>query len=577
MDKQSTRYGINKISRQQNSLIPPSSRYTTSYNPSFNGQPVLPPSMRNNRPDISQRISPSIQMMQRRKINQPKHENQNEIDNRLNREYKDIVYPLVANRQLDNNMSIPFTSNHPIYNDRNINQTNIFQTNYHNPINQNIPRPRINTWGQTQPLNNNIYQMKMLQSIFEKTDSENVFCEKFSLSLPDEIQQAINEAKKKGFKLKRIDLGEVNIQIFILQNKIWIWNYQNEFSGFLDFDIHVSDIQLLKIMGGLLFFWVELDNQTANVIQVSNSEQELEDDPKKLEIIPLLLKQKSLFALTSKWVDYINGIIFVNSSKQVGTIVFEEDHAIVNIRLHNNPGTLKSGNLKRVKKAITNIFSWKKYYDFKIRILDDRVYILKTSFNSNKKGKIVELDDALNPKSNNLPNNLVKVRSQAVYNYCMTPRGRLISKGKLSLKKLFLANRIVLDSHFQASGGFDTSLRIVDIKINDMPKSELVERSINNTNISSFNFLTVTQQLGTELQKLCNSPNVLESCLVGISMILLLENGVEIEVFPYEGLIKRIETLIILQEQESNFIYLGYLENREIILKQNEDLYMMTR
>lgn len=515
-----------------------------------------------------------IPTIQRRKIQTPDVPIQNITKTRVPEQNVNPRNPSIPNLQMENPRIAPLTSIHPIFQERPHRSPNTMQGSFNPQF--SFQRQPMNMWAQPRAPNANVYQMEMLQSIFEKTEADNVYTEKFSLSLPEKIQQEIAQATSKGFKIKRIDIGEVNVQVFILQNKIWMWNYQNEYIGSLTFEVHVKKVQLLKIMGNLLFMWVELENQTANVVQVAEAQQEDEEDLKELLLTPLLLKQKSLFALTSKWVDYINGIIFVDISKNVGTLVFEEEYARINIRLHSNPGTINSGKLKRVKKAITNVFSWKKFYDFKIRIFEEGVYILKTSFNSNKNGKIVELEDALHSDSNNLPSNPVKVRSQAIYKYYMTPRGRLICRGKLSLKKLFRANKMVLDSHFQASGGFDTSLRIVDIQIKDLPKAELLEKSIQNPS-PIFNFLGVTKELGEELRKLTNSHNVLESSLVGISLVLLLENGVEIEVFPHEGLIKRIETLIILQEENATFSYLGYLEEGEVILKKKQDLFLMTR
>jgi hypothetical protein len=116
----------------------------------------------------------------------------------------------------------------------------------------------------------------------------------------------------------------------------------------------------------------------------------------------------------------------------------------------------------------------------------------------------------------------------------------------------------------------------VDIHIKDMLRSQLLERSMKNQN-PKWDVLDVTQQLTQELRDLSSSPNVVESNMVSVSIVLLLENGVEIEVFPYEGLIRKIETLVVFENEQNPCEFYGYLNNGEVLLKQDKDVYMMTR
>jgi hypothetical protein len=525
--------------------------------------------VRNNNPS-----SINMPNMKRRII--PNRNNQrNDPDLNITTEYPDEIFSFDKAPKAQE-YQVPFTSIHPNASGRP--NPSLIPGQRHQNLFRSTFRPNLNNWPQTINVAPNTYQVKMLQSIFENTDSNLVMEEKAVLKTPEQIQNAIKKVTNKKFKPKRIDLGEVNCQVVILQNKLWIWNFQNKKVGVLNFDLKITQVHLLKVMGTLLFLWVELENKTANVVQVAQSDENRSDSDsgQKLFLTPLLNNEKSLYALSAKWVEYMNGIIFVNSSKKIGTVVFEEEYGRVNIRLHENPSIKNSGKLKRVKKALSNVFSWRKYYDFKIKILNDHVYILKSSFNLNKKGKFIEIENPLHVDTNNLPDKTIYLRSQSIYNYCMTPRGRLHCKGKLSLKNFFNANRIMLDSHFYASGGFNISTRVVDIHIKDMPRTKLLERSMKKSH-NKWDILDITQELGQELHNLSNSPNVNESNMVSVSILLLLENGVEIEVLPYEGLIRKIETLVVFKDENFSTEFLGYLNNKEVLLKQNEDLYMMTR
>lgn len=444
--------------------------------------------------------------------------------------------------------------------------------------NQSMMRPGQPEWTQRiQPLAHS-YQVEMLQSTFEKTERNMVLSDKANVALPEKIQQAIREAATRNVNPSQVDLGEVNLQVVFLHNQLWAWNCSTGDVGLVHFEMRVSGVQLLKIMGNLLFLWVEFQNKSANVVQVAQTEKPEEEEPRTdaLSLTPLLVNEKSLNALTSKWVDFINGIVFVNSSKQVGTVVFEEQRGKANIRLHDRPGKREWSKFKRVKKTIWGVFSWGSFYDFKIQILHDQVFILKSSFRADRKGKPLLRKSPLHPHSSSESDRQVSLRSQSIYSYYMTPRGRLYCKGKLDLKKLFSANRVLLDSYFFASGGFDTSSRIVDMHVKDMPRSALLKRVVKQ-NPRQWDILEITQDLATDLRGLSSSSNIVESNLVSPSLFLLMENGVELEVYAYEGLIRRLETLAVLKDQPEQTRFMGYLHGGEVLVEIEEDLFMMTR
>lgn len=422
------------------------------------------------------------------------------------------------------------------------------------------------------------YQVEMLQTTFETTERNMVLSDKANVSLPEPIQKAIREAAAKNFRPSQIDLGEVNMQLVLLQNQLWAWNCLSGEVGLTQFELRVCGAQLLKIMGRLVFLWVELQDKSASVVQVAPTER-LEDDPssqQSLTLTPLPTSEKSLNALTSRWVDFMNGILFVNASKQVGTVVFEEQRGKALVRLHARPGKRDWSKLKRVKKAVFGVFSWASYYDFKIQILHDQVFILKSTFKADRNGKKLLSQSPLHPHSRPESERPVKLRSQSIYSYFMTPRGRLHCKGKLDLKKLFSANRVLLDSYFLASGGFDTSSRVVDLHIRDMPKSALLKRVLKPTP-RRWDVLEITQELGKELHTLSNSHNIIESNLVSPSLLLLMDNGVEMEIYAYEGLIRRLETLTVFKDRPEPPVFLGYLHCGEVLVRQEEDLLVMTR
>lgn len=415
------------------------------------------------------------------------------------------------------------------------------------------------------------YQVKMLRSLIETVDSEYVFLEKSKFGFPEPIKKAIKEATERGLGHTLVDLAEFQSQAVYIRNRVWMWNCQCSAVGHLELGSTVSDVQLLKIMGKVVFLWVEMGTQEAKIVQVSRSE--IEED--SLDLRPLMLRQKSLLAIAWKWLEHINGIVFVDSSKQVGTAVFDEHQNRMMIRRYPNPSTSSYGKLKRVKKTLANFLTWKKYFDYKIKIQDDQVFILKSSFQKCSDGRLIELDNPVHPRTGNLPPQKVRVRSQSIYSYCMTPEGSLICNGKLSLKKLFAANKIMLDSHFLAAGGFDTSLRAVDIRIQKMPRSELLRRSVKGKP-SAMDVLQVTRDLNQHLMDLSNSLHVSESTQVSTSVVMLMDGGLELQVFPFEGIISRIESLDIDKPKDS-CEFLGYVDQGEVVLQQDQSIFLITR
>jgi hypothetical protein len=476
----------------------------------------------------------------------------------------DRMRSLFETTQRKNEMKMPFASIHPKPLIPGLRQ----DTNEY----QEFPQTQKNLWPHVQHRQATILNFEMVHSFFENIEAKQVLHETSNKSLPEVIKNEVKRAEEKRLRPKHFELGEIHSQVISIQNKIWMWNCHSQAVGTVTFPVSVSKVQLLKIMGSTVFLWVETKDQQAYVIQVSRSEEN-EDN---LVIAVLLKNQKSLFAVSWKWVDYINGVVFVDTGKKVGTLVFDEDYVQVRVKTYANPSTSKAGRLKRVKKSVLNLITWSKYLDFKIKIQCDRLFILKTSFQVDSRlGRRVEVNNPLHPHTNNIPEKPLKICSQSIYSYCMTVNGSLICNGKLPLKKLFLENQQILNSHFNSSGGFDISLRVVDFRIKDINKPKLLERSFKARD-TKIDFLKVTKDLNEDLMQLSNSFDVMESTMVSPSLCLLLESGVEMEVHPFEGLIQRIETLRV-EGEDQNHEFLGYLDKGEVLLQRAESIYMMTR
>ena len=483
--------------------------------------------------------------------------------------------------------------------------------------------------------------------------------------------------------------------IYLLQNKMLIWEYRTGRYGEKDFSEVIREIRLLKLAGKQIYLMVEYEDGKADVLRLrpedhngpkrSNSlidrvadlkdqneeggEKQMDeskvvtieitekpiinlgssDDPMAMSKgeninmeqggsnIPNLNAQtelpntlriekvrrglRSLKICFARWIPEMNGLFFINSEKQVSTAVWDEEHAQLRIR-HQTGGDSAGGpspparfkGLKRVKKKIVAMCGTKRYYCHRVKVSEGLLYLLKTTFTVDFKNpeptpegqRLHDIFD--NPlylldlpsfasafysrkttpfcpnqsqsDENRTPKHpKIRIIGQKLLNYAIREDGQLIPRGKLNLSKVFKINMATLNCHFASSGGFAFSNRIVDFKIESESRSELLARAL--AKCDPKQKLDLTEAVGhlrDVVEKATNSSVFEEAKLVSRHVVLLMQNGVEIQIEPFEGLVTKLEILSLQRDSPiGKSVFLGYMSEGEILFSRGDQIYMVTK
>ena len=69
-----------------------------------------------------------------------------------------------------------------------------------------------------------------------------------------------------------------------------------------------------------------------------------------------------------------------------------------------------------------------------------------------------------------------------------------------------------------------------------------------------------------------------EARLVSRHIVLLMENGVEVQIEPFEGLVTKLDILSLQQDSElGKTVLLGYLCEGEVVFSRGESVFMLTK
>lgn len=512
------------------------------------------------------------------------------------------------------------------------------------------------------------------------------------LKMPPRMTQIIELARKEGRARKRRDIAQLGLMIYLIQNKILIWEYRTGRFGEKDFQEIIRDIRVLKLAGKEIFMMLEYQNEKMDILRIRPEETDFvsensindnsknqnahfsqarteESDVVKIEITekpiippnpdqnshevkiemdqntdkktlrssnapihPLTLKiekvkrnLKNLQIVFSEWVPEMNGLFFIDSFKRVSTAVWDEELNQLRIRQQyggsssEGPGPApKFKNLKRIKKTVVALFSSRRHYSYRLKIIDGLLYLLKTTFtlDKNKEKSEANSEDLhdmfdnplylmdlpsfatafyskhtkrLNPgqgtnqsiinPSNASSYSTIKIVSQKILNYAIRPDGQLIPRGKLNLNKVFKINTATLNCHFAASGGYDFSKRIVDFRIEPESRDQLLKRALARCDSKEkLNLGEAVGHLRDVVDEVTNSLAFEEARLVSRHIVLLMENGVEVQIEPFEGLVTKLDILSLQQDSElGKTVLLGYLCEGEVVFSRGEKVFMLTK
>ena len=80
------------------------------------------------------------------------------------------------------------------------------------------------------------------------------------------------------------------------------------------------------------------------------------------------------------------------------------------------------------------------------------------------------------------------------------------------------------------------------------------------------------------VEKATNSSVFEEAKLVSRHVVLLMQNGVEIQIEPFEGLVTKLEILSLQRDSPiGKSVFLGYMSEGEILFSRGDQIYMVTK
>lgn len=454
-----------------------------------------------------------------------------------------------------------------------------------NPSLQYIPRneARPSTWGEAIPSRVQTYQVSLIQNMCEELPAGTGLSSMGSIGLPNDIETSVRHARSERIKQDQIHISEVHLSLTCSQNKLIVWDYVNELNESIIFSNVVKNVFLIKIIGQQSVLWVDTQDNSGYILIVGLLENEA--GRLGLTLSKTKSRKKAINPNCAKWISRGNFLVFVTKDKKIGSLFYDEIKKRVNIRKVNPPKNHSSGTFKRIKRTLLSIFSKSKFYEFKIRILNEKLFIMKTCWQCSGKGKKLDKENPLRGLQSGLnTEDKLEKKSQTIYSFSLAPKGKLNPLGKLNLRKLFEVNRAVLHSQFHLFGGFDFGLRVVDFLVKEIPHTKILEKVMKpQQGKDPLDFLSITQDLSQELQNLSMSPQPNESGLLSQNLILLLENGVEIEVQPYEATIQTIKIISLKlsqkmqsMNQDFNLIkFWGYLSGGEILFSKAKNTFII--
>lgn len=447
--------------------------------------------------------------------------------------------------------------------------------------------PKRNIWESiSNPMNQTI-QINLVQKSFTEQISKLRLNEIGDSSYPIEIKNEIKRLEQNRIEYKRRDFEEVFISTITCQNKIYFWDFEKNIFNSIKLPSFVLHINLLKIVNQEIYFWVQTDNNLGYVVSVlsfMNQSNELQ-----MEVVKVKGSFKAVDANCYKYIAKGNYLVYISMSKQIGSIFFDEVQKTVKMKDFNYLTLKQHGGLKRIKKAVTSLFASKKYYEFKMRVFEDKLYIMKTTWKVDNNGQNYMHDHPLWFQISSInTDKKVSPHSQSISSFRILPMGNLDPQGKLKISHLYQTNRAFLNTSFYQIGGFDFSSKIIDFYIKPISKNKIISNLLDkNQKQSSLNSIDILSDLNEDLFKINENPNPEIAGLLSQNIVLLLENGIEIEVQPFESILKSLTTFNLVNEAQNEdgmingandgMSLLGYFAEGEILGVKNEKLYMLFR
>jgi hypothetical protein len=447
--------------------------------------------------------------------------------------------------------------------------------------------PRRNIWESIgQPLNQTI-QINLHQKSFTEQISKLRLNEIGDSSYPIEIKNEIKRLEQNRIEYKRRDFEEVFVSTITCQNKIYFWDFEKNIFNSIKMPSVVSSVNLLKIVNQQTFFWVQTDHNLGYVVSVLSFMSQANSF--EMEVVREKSSFKAVDASCFKYIAKGNYLVFVSANKWMGSVYFNEVHKKVRIKGFDYLTVKQQGGLKRIKKAVTSLFASKKYYEFKVRVFEDKLYVMKTTWQADSNGQQYMQQHPLWSKISSIDTDKkVSPRSQNISSFRILPMGDLEPQGKLKISQLYQTNRAFLNTSFYQIGGFDFSSKIIDFHIKPISKNKIISNLLEqNHKQSSLNSIDILSDLNEDLFKINENPNPEIAGLLSQNIVLLLENGIEIEVQPFDSMLKSLTTFNLVDETQNEdgmisgagngMSLLGYFAEGEILGLKNDKLYMLFR